>query len=161
MTPEGWRQIEDLYYAALERGPGALADTDPSLKHEVEVLLALDKQAGGILDQGAADLFNHLSGDGVLVGTMVGPYRMDALAGTGGMGEVYRAYDTRLQRVVAIKVLPVDLSSSSAGHKWLEEEAKSLSKLQHPNIALFLTSVPKRVWTSWSWNSCLAKSCAH
>lgn len=136
MTPEAWRQIEDLYYAALERGPGALADTDPSLKHEVEVLLALDKHAGGILDEGAADLFNHLSGAGLLVGTMLGPYRIDALAGTGGMGEVYRAYDTRLQRVVAIKVLPVHLSSSSAGHKWLEEEAKSLSKLQHPNICV-------------------------
>src|SRR5664279_5895959 len=69
-------------------------------------------------------------------GTKLGPYEIESLLGTGGMGEVYRARDTRLQRTVAIKVLPAHLSSDADLHARFEQEAKSISGLQHPNICV-------------------------
>src|SRR6266702_3836824 len=67
-------------------------------------------------------------------GTKLGPYEILAPLGTGGMGEVYRALDTRLDRTVAIKVLPTHLSSDPALEQRLEREAKAVSKLSHPHI---------------------------
>src|ERR1039458_7220260 len=69
-------------------------------------------------------------------GTKLGPYEIESLLGTGGMGEVYRARDARLQRTVAIKILPAHLSSSPDLHARFEQEAKSISGLQHPNICV-------------------------
>jgi eukaryotic-like serine/threonine-protein kinase len=67
-------------------------------------------------------------------GTKLGPYEVIAPLGIGGMGEVYRARDTRLDRDVAIKVLPGKLSSDTNLKQRLQREAKSVSKLSHPNI---------------------------
>src|SRR4029453_1543635 len=67
-------------------------------------------------------------------GTRLGPYEIVAPLGAGGMGEVYRAKDTRLDRVVAVKVLPAHLSSSAEVRQRFEREAKTISKLSHPNI---------------------------
>jgi serine/threonine protein kinase/Tol biopolymer transport system component len=67
-------------------------------------------------------------------GTKLGPYEIVSLLGAGGMGEVYRARDTRLERDVAIKVLPASLSSDSSLRQRLEREAKAVSKLSHPHI---------------------------
>jgi serine/threonine protein kinase len=70
--------------------------------------------------------------------TQLGPYRIEEAIGAGGMGEVYRARDTRLDRTVAIKVLPSHLSTSGDFAKRLDREARAISSLQHPNIcALF------------------------
>ncbi|HEU5182014.1 MAG TPA: protein kinase [Candidatus Polarisedimenticolia bacterium] len=67
-------------------------------------------------------------------GTRLGPYEVVAPVGAGGMGEVYRARDTRLDRDVAIKVLPSHLSSSAEVRQRFEREAKTISRLSHPNI---------------------------
>src|ERR1017187_391121 len=67
-------------------------------------------------------------------GTRLGPYEILSPLGAGGMGEVYRARDTRLQREVAVKVLPAELSSDAAALKRFETEARSASALNHPNI---------------------------
>jgi serine/threonine protein kinase/Tol biopolymer transport system component len=67
-------------------------------------------------------------------GTKLGPYEIVAPLGAGGMGEVYRARDTRLEREVAIKVLPVNLSADPNLRQRLEREAKAVSKLSHPHI---------------------------
>ncbi len=67
-------------------------------------------------------------------GSKLGPYEIGAPLGAGGMGEVYRAHDTRLDRDVAIKVLPGNLSSNAALRQRLEREAKAISRLSHPNI---------------------------
>src|ERR1700730_15923112 len=72
----------------------------------------------------------------LVAGTKLGPYEIAGLLGAGGMGEVYRARDTRLQRTVAIKVLPAHLSSNPDLHARFEQEAKSISGLQHPNICV-------------------------
>src|SRR6185369_5353049 len=72
----------------------------------------------------------------LIPGTKFGPYEIQSLIGAGGMGEVYRALDIRLQRLVAIKVLPAHLSSDPELHARFEQEAKSISGLQHPNICV-------------------------
>ncbi len=72
----------------------------------------------------------------VASGTKFGPYEIESLVGAGGMGEVYRARDTRLQRTVAIKILSPHLSSDPVQHARFVREAKSISGLQHPNICV-------------------------
>lgn len=67
-------------------------------------------------------------------GTRLGPYEIVALAGSGGMGEVYRARDSRLDRAVAIKILPAHLSESAEARQRFEREARALSSLSHPNL---------------------------
>src|SRR5215469_6414258 len=67
-------------------------------------------------------------------GTKLGPYEIASPLGAGGMGEVYRARDTRLERTVAIKVLPKELSADSVRKQRFEPEAKTISSLNHPNI---------------------------
>src|SRR6266571_4393986 len=67
-------------------------------------------------------------------GTRLGPYEIVSPLGAGGMGEVYRARDPRLERDVAIKVLPANLSSDPSLRQRLEREAKAISKLSHPHI---------------------------
>jgi len=71
-------------------------------------------------------------------GTRLGPYEIVSLLGAGGMGEVFRARDTRLDRTVAIKVLPQQLAADPNLRERFEREARAISSLQHPNIcALF------------------------
>src|SRR5712692_2087286 len=67
-------------------------------------------------------------------GSCLGPYEILAPIGAGGMGEVYRARDTRLERTVAVKVLPQHLSSSPESRQRFEREAKTISQLSHPHI---------------------------
>jgi serine/threonine protein kinase/dienelactone hydrolase len=72
----------------------------------------------------------------LIPGSKLGPYEIQSLLGAGGMGEVYRARDTRLLRTVAIKILPAHLSSNPELRARFEQEAKSISGLQHPNICV-------------------------
>src|SRR5689334_3068971 len=67
-------------------------------------------------------------------GSRLGPYEITSAIGAGGMGEVYRARDTRLDRSVAVKVLPADLSSSPELRQRFEREARTISRLSHPHI---------------------------
>jgi serine/threonine protein kinase len=67
-------------------------------------------------------------------GTTLGPYEIQSPLGAGGMGEVYRARDTRLERIVAIKILPTHLSSSAELKARFEREARAASSLNHPHI---------------------------
>ncbi len=69
-------------------------------------------------------------------GTKLGPYEIVSALGAGGMGEVYRARDTRLDRVVAIKVLPQHLAANPERKPRLEREAKTISGLNHPHICV-------------------------
>ena len=66
-------------------------------------------------------------------GFELGPYRIEALLGAGGMGEVYRARDSKLDRDVAIKILPPDVASAELMRRF-EQEARAASSLNHPNI---------------------------
>src|SRR5437879_5483542 len=70
----------------------------------------------------------------LVAGTRLGPYEIVAPLGAGGMGEVYRARDTRLGREIALKVLPDDVSADPARRQRFEQEARAASALNHPNI---------------------------
>lgn len=108
MTPERWRQIEDLYHAARDCRPAEravlLESTDPEIRSRVERMLALESD-GQFLDRPAAGLFHASPKTVVSSGAQLGPYRIEAPIGAGGMGEVFRAIDTRLGRAVAIKTM--------------------------------------------------------
>jgi serine/threonine protein kinase len=69
-------------------------------------------------------------------GTRLGPYEIAGLAGAGGMGEVYKARDTRLDRTVAIKVLPASLAADPVFRDRFDREARTISGLDHPNICV-------------------------
>jgi Tol biopolymer transport system component len=134
MTPSRWQQIEELYHAALECEPGEraalLARADPELRREVESLLA---QGSGRtpLDHPAWDGAASVLGSTVASltpGTRLGPYKIECPLGSGGMGDVFRATDTRLGRSVAIKTSQEQFSPR------FDREARAISSLNHPNI---------------------------
>ncbi len=144
MTPERWQQIEKLFYSALEREPGeraafldeACAD-DEGLRRDVEALLAAGEQPESGFEALKAELAADLlaeGGTGIMVGRTLGRYRFLAPLGAGGMGEVYRALDTRLDREVAVKILPARLAASPEAMRRFEREAKAVAALSHPNI---------------------------
>jgi hypothetical protein len=84
LTPERWRQIEELYHSARERGGEALAGADPEICKEVERLLAQDSESGDkLLDQDVADLIADTTDAQLTPGTQLGPYKIEALLGRG------------------------------------------------------------------------------
>lgn len=134
-----WRRVEQLFHDARERPPdqrGAfLAQAcggDSALRHDVESLLA--QEEGSLLHDGVQGLARHLIGAN-REGSRLGPYVLGPLIGRGGMGEVYRARDARLDREVAIKLLPADLAHDPERLRRSEREARVLAALSHPNIA--------------------------
>jgi len=131
MTPERWRQIEDLYHVAQECSPAdraaLLECTDPDIRARVERMLALNS-GGQILDRSAGDLLADPTKTVIATGTQLGPYRIEAQIGAGGMGTVYRAVDTRLGRVVAIKIAAERYSER------FQLEARAISTLNHPHV---------------------------
>ena len=124
MNPERWQQVEALYRAAQHCGPetraALLARADPELRREVEALLAQEESAAMTTVVGAL--------------TQLGPYKIEARLGAGGMGEVFRARDTRLGRTVAIKILPRDKVADPERKRRFLQEARAASALNHPNI---------------------------
>src|SRR4029079_7204763 len=137
MTPERFQQIEKLYKAACEgtaeERAALLAQTDPELRRELESLLA-QRTGGEFLDRPAIQNSPELPDDATVtktsvgVGLLLGPYRIEGKLGEGGMGEVFRAIDTRLGRAVALKTTHERFSER------FEREARAISSLNHPTI---------------------------
>lgn len=138
MAPERWRKIETLYEAALATEPDRRAvfleqscHGDEGLRQEIESLLQCGENAGSFLGHSPA------SADTATVlkpGSKLGSFEILGLLGKGGMGEVYRARDTRLGRDVAIKVLAPDFAQDPERLRRFEHEARAASALNHPNI---------------------------
>jgi Tol biopolymer transport system component/serine/threonine protein kinase len=137
MDSDRWRRVEELYHSALghepEQRPAFLADVcedDYDLRQILDDLLAQSGATNGLIAQpiweavaGSAE-----SADQIRVGTRLGPYEILGALGEGGMGKVYRAIDTRLDRAVAIKVSREQFSAR------FEREARAISALNHPHI---------------------------
>jgi len=148
MNPDRWQKIDELLDQALELAAEhrasflkeACAD-DEELRHEVESLLAAHERSGSFIETNpaggmvAAFSKQYLQAPPPsMAGKRLGHYELQALLGAGGMGEVYRARDPRLDRLVAIKVLPQHLSAHPEALARFEREAKAVAALSHPNI---------------------------
>lgn len=147
MSDDRWRRVEELYHAALGVSPEERAaflerkaDGDSELRREVESLLAQHKSKDSVLDRPAWDQpawtdsrpnDQSVSRAEALLapGAVLGPYRITGLLGEGGMGQVYRAHDSRLERSVAIKVL-----FPGQDVRRFEREARAVAALSHPNV---------------------------
>ena len=145
MEPERWRQIDRIVAAALERQESersAYLDEacagDEALRRKVETLLVAHEEAGDFLEEPAVEMVAEgFAKDeaNALVGRKLGSYEILSFIAAGGMGEVYRARDTQLDREVAIKVLPAEFTQDPERLARFQREAKLLAALNHPNIA--------------------------
>ncbi|HKH48059.1 MAG TPA: serine/threonine-protein kinase, partial [Thermoanaerobaculia bacterium] len=146
-TADRWRQIETILDQALDlpsEKRSLLLDEvcadDPSLRAEVEALLAADAGAGGFLVTPAGEYDADLLADAVeeiepdLAGQQMGPYRLLREIGGGGMGTVYEAEDARLGRRVAIKLLPPEYSRDRKAKERFLREARAAAAVDHPNL---------------------------
>ena len=140
MRPDEWARVKSLFEAAADV-PAAdrdrfIADAtdDLALRGEVQLLLAADAEStDGWVDQLSETIGQHLSLRGVGPGQAIGPYRIDEQIGRGGMGVVYRAYDTRLERPVALKLVD-DVTLDATARSSLLREAQCASALNHPHV---------------------------
>ncbi len=136
MTPERWRQIKELYLAAIElKGEERAALLDPAspdLRQEVEAMLAQPTRSN-LLDRPAWENEPESSALPPGPGVQLGQYKIETEIGAGGMGTVFRAVDTKLHRLVAIKFLSDDLADAAARRRF-QREAQMASSLNHPHI---------------------------
>jgi serine/threonine protein kinase len=129
MTPEKLREIEELYHAVREASAGERASllgrADLELRQEVESLIA--HQDDRLILDGGAEAFEETA-TALYEGTLLGPYQLTTKIGQGGMGEVFRAVDTRLGRPVAIKI------AAERYNERFQMEALAISRLNHPHV---------------------------
>jgi hypothetical protein len=161
MNPERWRQIEHIYHGALEQDSvqresfvAQACGPDDELRREILALLAQPEE-GEKIDHAAWEAGAHLLAESVTrelkADTTIGPYRIERSLGAGGMGEVYRAIDTRLNRAVAIKFLSERLADES-GRRRFQQEAKTASSLNHPHILTVFEAGESDGRSIWYWN---------
>lgn len=145
MTPERWEKVGDIFSSALEKDPAELEDylreacgDDPVLRAEVESLLAAGQDAGRFISDPVAgnfvaDFADHISA--LAPGNSLGHYTIEAAIGSGGMGEVYLAIDTKLGRKVALKTLPPSFTGEPSFLRRFRNEAQAAANINHPNVA--------------------------
>jgi serine/threonine protein kinase/tetratricopeptide (TPR) repeat protein len=140
LPDEAWPRVKDVFAGAralaLDARPAYLAAAcggDEALRQEVEMLLASHARAGSFLEMPAV-LFDDTRSTKSLEGQRLGGYQLSARIGTGGMGEVYRARDPKLNRDVAIKVLLPAVANDPGRLARFSREAQLLASLNHPHI---------------------------
>ena len=143
LNPEKWREVKEIFYAALQRAPeereeflNQSCQGDPHLRSEVESLLASSEDAGSFMRQPAVGEHATViaANEQLHLNQSLGHYRILKLLGEGGMGQVYLAEDTRLERKVALKILPAHFAGNAERMRRFVREAKAASALNQPNI---------------------------
>jgi serine/threonine protein kinase len=142
MTPDRWQHIDALLQEVMNQPPAIraavlhrLCANDPSAREEIESLISFRELANSFLETPVTEAFPELLFEAreSLIGQTLGTYTIEAQLGFGGMGEVYLARDAKLERKVAIKVLPVEIEPDERSER-LIREAKAAARLDHPNI---------------------------
>jgi serine/threonine-protein kinase len=139
------KQVEEILHAALEIPPAGresffneCCSEDVELRREVESLLAFEENSDDFLNVSpeslAAEMFAEREEQTSLIDREIGHYKIKEFLGKGGMGEVFLADDTKLERLVALKVLPIEVTNDLERIKRFVREAKAVSALNHPNI---------------------------
>ncbi len=145
MDAKRLKQVEEIYHAALEIPDGKRESffkehcgEDQELRREIETLLAFEKTFGNFIDLPpeslAAEIFSEKEKETSFVNRTINNYKVEKLIGRGGMGEVYLAFDTKLERRVALKILPESFTVNHNRLNRFVQEAKAASALNHPNI---------------------------
>src|SRR6185369_14290353 len=144
MTPDRWQHINRLFQEALDHSTSersAFLDEacagDEDSRNQVQSLISFDAKAQEFLEVPALEVAARwFAGEPeeTLVGTQIGSYKIEARLGAGGMGEVYLAEDTKLDRKVAIKFLPREMEEDELARRRQIREAKAAARLEHPNI---------------------------
>lgn len=140
MLAERWHEVERLYHSACERPVGERraylqgATNDADLRSEVESLLANEDQAALFLESSEDEAATEADETRLPAGERIGPYIVVEFMKAGGMGEVYKARDTRLGRTVALKFLPHSLAANQLALERFQREARAASALNHPRI---------------------------
>lgn len=144
MTPEKLKKVEEIYHAVLEVPQPKQKEflqtscgDDLELRQEVESLLSFEKTFASIIDSPPESIIRKVFAESektAFINTQVNHFKIISLLGEGGMGAVYLAVDTKLERKVAIKFLSEDFSRDSNNLHRFFLEAKSASALNHPNI---------------------------
>src|SRR5436190_6345516 len=144
MTPARLETIEETFHAALDCEPGQLnafldktCAGDEVLRGKVEALLASHQRAGNFIQTPVAALATRIVENrqtDLLIGQMIGHYKILKRIGSGGMGEVYLASDITAGRKTALKLLPAHLTGNTERLKRFQQEAHALAGLNHPNI---------------------------
>jgi len=140
-----WTTVKRIHQSALDLDPSARAafvdascGGDEALRREVESLLTYASEAESFLERPAVDIAPTPPGESHearLVGRTISHYQVLSLLGAGGMGAVYLARDPRLDRTVALKILPGELAADADRMRRFTREAKAASALNHPNVA--------------------------
>ena len=143
MTPERWQQIKQIFNSAVKYDESERATflaqacrSDARLREEVESLIASHERDGSFIDSPAYKRLELSLEDNAELkpGEQVGSYLITSFLGQGGMGQVYLANDTRLNRKVAVKLLPSSVTTDIDRLRRFEQEARAASALNHPNI---------------------------
>src|ERR1044072_6760539 len=146
ITHDRWQRIKEIFISAQGRPPAERSDylnevcqNDPSVREEVEALLAADADNDDFLSSPAYEFVEGMLADEpseFLAGQKIGRFEIKCSLGAGGMGQIYLAHDEKLDRKIALKLIPREFATDPHRVHRFEQEARAASALNHPNVCV-------------------------
>ncbi|HEX7332545.1 MAG TPA: protein kinase [Pyrinomonadaceae bacterium] len=146
ITHDRWQQIKEIFYSALDHPPAdrsaflkEVCGNDTEMLEEVEALLTADAENGDFLVETVYELTEGMLADEpreFSVGQEVGQYKIEGFISSGGMGQIYEAHDTKLDRKIALKFISPEYAKDPRRVQRFEQEARAASALNHPHVCV-------------------------